>query len=158
MVKDKETWNRIKDGVKTWAEKSENMPIYNYVEDGHNSGRWNDYKWEWKCTWGTDDYCGYNGLSITQICYNQANPDEHLCTTFYGFGSVSDCIPDLMNVDVWNSIGADFQIWAEKTENVPVYEYINSKHESGAWSGSYNQNDHEEQVCESKNWQCNDFY
>jgi len=63
-----------------------------------------------------------------------------------------------MNVDVWNSIGADFKIWAEKTENVPVYEYINSKHESGAWSGSYNQNDHEEQVCESKNWQCNDFY
>jgi len=41
---------------------------------------------------------------------------------------------------------------------VPVYEYINSKHESGAWSGSYNQNDHEEQVCESENWQCNDFY
>jgi len=60
MVKDKETWNRIKDGVKTWAEESENMPIYNYVEDGHSSGRWNDYKWEWKCVWVTGEDYGHS--------------------------------------------------------------------------------------------------
>jgi len=34
-------------------------------------------------------------------------------------------MPDLMSGEKWDSTKVDFKTWAVKTENLPIYEYIN---------------------------------
>jgi hypothetical protein len=43
-------------------------------------------------------------------------------------------MPYLMDVEYWYYNSDGFKAWAEKTENLPIYEYILSKHESGEWN------------------------
>jgi len=162
MVKDIETWNKIKDGVFDWAEKTNNTKIYNYIEEKHSSGKWIGAMWAWRCVHiPCDDFVEHEGCSShSEICYNDANPDEHICTHYDEQGNIFGCMPFLMDSTHWKSTKYGFEKWANRTDNTKIYDYIEGKHASGQWGGMhvdyYVDKDSEEQTpkedeCE---WKC----
>jgi hypothetical protein len=104
MVKDKEYWESIQEGGKTWASNTQNLQIYLYVEEHHKSGTWVDYNFDWKCATVKQEYIGHDSSSHADICYNVHDLKEHTCTTFFHDGTTADCMHELYDHRLWLAI------------------------------------------------------